>query len=102
MTEILFKELSYSIIGAAIEVHNVLGSGFLEAVYQKALAYELGMRQIIFEEQKHLPVNYKCQLVGEYIADFVIDCKIILELKATNAISEAHKAQAVNYLAATG
>ena len=59
MAEILFKELSYAIIGAAMEVHNQLGPAFLEAVYQKALAYELALRGIPFEEQKLLPVYYK-------------------------------------------
>ncbi len=102
MAEILFKELSFAIIGAAMEVHRTLGSGFLEAVYQKALAYEFRLRGIPFDEQVHLPVTYKDLLVGDYIADFVIDGKIILELKAIKAIDDAHKAQAINYLAATG
>ena len=63
MTEILFKELSYAIIGTAMEVHHVLGPGFLEAVYESALAYELTLRGIRFERQMHLPVYYKDQLV---------------------------------------
>ena len=102
MTEILFKELSYAIIGAAMEVHRVLGPGFLESVYEAALAYELTLRGIHFEPQKHLPVYYKDQLLGEYIADLVIEGQIILELKAISAISAAHEAQAHHYLAATG
>ena len=102
MTEILFKELSYAIIGAAMEVHRVLGPGFLEAVYESALAYELTLRGIRFEEQKRLPVSYKDQVLGEYMADLVIDEQIILELKAVSAISAAHEAQAHHYLAATG
>jgi GxxExxY protein len=102
MVEILFKELSYAVVGAAMEVHRALGGGFLEAVYQAALAYEFKLRNIPFEEQVHLPVYYKGQLVGEYIADFVIDGKIILEIKAVAEIKEAHRAQAINYLAATG
>ncbi len=102
MTEILFKELSFAVFGAALEVHRLLGSGFLEAVYQKALAYELTLRNIPFEEQVRLSVTYKGLLIGDYIADFVIDGKIILELKAVTAITDAHKAQAINYLAATG
>jgi GxxExxY protein len=100
--EILFKELSFAIVGAAMEVHRTLGSGFLEAVYQKSLAHELCLRRIPFEEQVHLPVTYKDISVGDYIADFVADGKIILELKAVKAIDDAHKAQAINYLAATG
>jgi GxxExxY protein len=102
MTEILFKELSYAVVGAAMEVHRVLGPGFLEAVYESALAYELTLRGIHFEPQKHLPVYYKDQLLGEYIADLVIEEQIILELKAISAISAAHEAQAHHYLAATG
>lgn len=102
MTEILFKELSYAIVGAAMEVYRTLGSGFLEAVYQTALAYELKLRNIPYEEQVRLPVHYKSILVGEYIADFVIDGKIIIELKAVAEIHDVHRAQAINYLAATG
>ena len=102
MAEILFKELSYSVVGAAMEVHRTLGAGFLEAVYQAALAYELILRNIPFEQQVHLPVYYKGELVGEYIADFVIDGKIILEIKAVTEIHDAYRAQAINYLAATG
>src|SRR3990172_4932181 len=102
MTEILFKELSYAIVGAAMEVHRVLGPGFLEAVYESALAYELTLRGIRFEQQKRLPVSYKDQVLGEYMADLVIDEQIILELKAISAISAAHEAQAHHYLAATG
>ena len=102
MTDILFKELSYAIIGAAMEVHRVLGPGFLEAVYESALAYELTLRGIHFERQMRLPVSYKDQLLGEYVADLVIEGQIILELKAISAISAAHEAQAHHYLAATG
>ena len=77
MAEIIFKELSYAIVGAAMEVHRILGPGFLEAVYQKALAHELTLRGIRFEQFKKLPVYYKGILVGEYEADFVIEGKII-------------------------
>jgi len=101
MTKILFKELSYKIIGAAMEVHRILGPGFLEAVYEGALAHELTLRGIPFERQRELPVYYKGQLVGHYVADFVIDGQIILELKAVSALTKAHEAQAHNYLAAT-
>ena len=102
MTEILFKELSFAIIGAAMEVHRILGPGFLEAVYQAALEHELALRGIPFEIQKRLAVTYKGRLVGDYIADIVVDGQIILELKAISALTKAHEAQAHNYLAATG
>ncbi len=101
MTEILHKELSYAVVGAAMEVHRELGPGFLEAVYQKALACELARCGIPFEEQKLLPVYYKDQLVGDYKADFVMDGKIILELKAASALNAVHEAQALHYLVAT-
>lgn len=102
MTGLLFKELSFAVVGAAMEVHRILGPGFLEAVYQAALEHELTLRGIPFERQKRLAVVYKGQIVGEYIADLVIDGKIILELKAVSQLTPAHEAQAHHYLAATG
>ena len=102
MVEIIYKELSYAIVGAAMEVHRILGPGFLEAVYQKALAHELTLRGIRFEQFKKLPVYYKGILVGEYEADFVIEGKIILEIKAVSKLHPRHEAQAHHYLAATG
>lgn len=100
MAEILYKELSYAVVGAAMEVHQQLGASFLEKVYQKALAHELTLRQIPFEQYKPLPVTYKGLLVGEYEADFMVDGKIILEIKAISALHPAHEAQAMHYLAA--
>jgi GxxExxY protein len=85
-----------------MEVHGTLGPGFLESVYEEALAHELALRGIPFERQKPLPVYYKDQLVGEYAADLVVDGEIILELKAVSRFAAAHEAQAHNYLAATG
>ena len=102
MVEIIYKELSYALIGAAMEVHRILGPGFLEAVYQKALAHELTLRGIRFEQFKKLPVYYKGILVGDYEADFVIEGKIILEIKAVSQLHPRHEAQAINYLTATG
>jgi GxxExxY protein len=102
MAEILFKELSYAIVGAAMEVHRTLGPGFLENVYQAALARELALRGISFEQLKRLTVTYKDATVGDYIADFVIDGKIIVEIKAVSTIHPEHIAQAINYLAVTG
>lgn len=102
MVEIFYKELAYAIIGAAMEVHRILGPGFLEAVYQAALAHELTLRGIQFEQFKRLPVTYKGILAGEYVADFVVEDKIILEIKAVSTLNSAHEAQAINYLTATG
>jgi GxxExxY protein len=102
MPELLFKELSFAIVGAAMEVHRVLGPGFLEAVYQKALEHELTLRGIPFVAQQRLPVTYKGRVVGDYVADLVVDDQIIVELKAIAALTGVHTAQALNYLAATG
>lgn len=101
MTEVLYKERSFAIVGAAMEVHKVLGPGFLEVVYRQALIHELGLREIPVEAEKALPVYYKDQLVGEYRADLVVDNQIILELKAVPTISGAHEAQAIHYLTAS-
>ncbi|MBC8333338.1 MAG: GxxExxY protein [Anaerolineae bacterium] len=102
MPEIIFKELSYAIVGACMEVHKTLGSAFLEIVYESALALELAHRGIAFERQKRLPVFYLGEQVGEFKADFVIEGNIILELKAVRELNEIHEAQAHNYLAASG
>lgn len=102
MTEILFKELSFAVIGAAMEVHKVLGPGFLESVYQLALEKELGLRSIPFQHQVELPVSYKETLVGIFKADLIIDNKIIIEIKGRSRLNAAHEAQALHYLAATG
>ena len=102
MTTVLYKELSYAIVGAAMEVHRILGPGFLEAVYQAALAHELTLRSIHFKQFVRLPVTYKGIPVGEYVADFVIEDKVILEIKAVPTLHPRHTAQAINYLTATG
>ena len=102
MTEILFKELSFAIIGAAMEVHKILGPGFLESVYQVALEKELTLRGIPFLHQVELPVHYKGELVGMYKADLVIDGKIVVEIKGISRLNASHEAQAIHYLAATG
>lgn len=102
MAELLYKDLSYQIIGAAFEVHKILGPGFLETVYQKALAHEFRLRGLIFYDQVRLPVSYKGELMGEYIADFIVESKIILEIKSVSKLNTGHQAQAMHYLAATG
>ncbi len=100
--DLLYKELSYDVIGAAMAVHSELGHGFLEKVYQEALAIELSLRDIKFEREKKLNLMYKGHsLVAPYYADFVIDNKIIVELKALDSISPSHIAQTLNYLRAT-
>lgn len=102
MTEILFKELSFAVVGAAMEVHKVLGPGFLESVYQLALEKELKLRNIPFQHQVELPVWYKGDLVGIYKADLIVEGKIIVEIKGISRLNASHQAQAIHYLAATG
>jgi GxxExxY protein len=97
----LYEDLTYEVIGAAMEVHRELGSGFLEAVYEEALAHELTIRKIPFQRQKFLSVGYKGLSVGEYRADFVIDDKVVVELKAVKKLLPEHEAQLINYLKAT-
>jgi GxxExxY protein len=102
VAEILYKELSFQVVGAAMEVHRQLGPGFLEQVYHNALAHELALQSIAYETHKALPVLYKGQVIGEYQADLVVDDKIISELKTVVALVPAHFAQAQHYLSATG
>ena len=102
MSEVLYKELSYRIVGAAMEVHKILGPGYLEKVYQNALAHELNLREIKFEQFVPLPVKYKGVIIGNYEVDLLVEQKIVLELKAVSAWHSRHKAQVLNYLATTG
>jgi GxxExxY protein len=95
------KEVTYQIISAAFEVHNVLGYGFLESVYEKSLVKELGLKGIKAETQCQITVEYKGEKVGSYCADVVVNEEIILELKAVESLSKAHEAQLLNYLKAT-
>jgi len=101
VAKILYKELSYAIVGAAMEVHRILGPGYLEAVYQAALAHELTLRSIRFDQFKRLPVTYKGILVGDYEADFVVKTKLSWNSRLSPRCTR-HEAQALNYLAATG
>jgi GxxExxY protein len=95
-------EQTHAIIGAAMEVHRQLGAGFLEAVYQHALAIEMSARAIPFAREVELPVYYKGeQLNCSYRADFVCYNEVIVELKALNAITGIEEAQLLNYLKAT-
>ncbi len=101
--EVLYKDECYEIVGACFEVYNELGSGFLEAVYQKALKKELSFRKVPFIEQPKLEIQYKGSLLRQYYQpDFICFSKIILELKTAKLISDEHRAQTINYLKATG
>jgi GxxExxY protein len=94
--------LTYRIRGCVFEVSKQLGSGFLENVYENALAIELKQNGLDIETQKPIKVFYKEKLVGNYITDIIVEGRILLELKATNEIHPKHKAQILNYLKATG
>jgi len=103
MAKLILKDEVYAIIGAAIEVHRVLGPGFLEAVYQDALQIELAARKIPFEAQRRLTVNYKGAILRTfYVADLVCYDQIIVELKALDRLTGREESQVINYLKATG
>jgi len=94
---------THAIIGAALEVHRLLGPGFLEAVYQEAMAKELGLRNIPFRVQCEIPVFYKGdKLSTTYRADFICFDSVILELKAIRQLTVVEEAQVLNYLKASG
>jgi GxxExxY protein len=101
MTEFLHKELSQKVIGAFYTVYKTLGYGFLEKVYENALAYELTLLEIEFKTQVPIEVYYKSQKVGIYIADLLIEDSIILELKAAESLCPEHEYQLINDLKAT-
>ncbi|MGE0918631.1 GxxExxY protein [Trichlorobacter lovleyi] len=98
----LYKDLSYKIMSSVFEVHNTLGPGFLEKIYENALIAELLLRGILAEAQKPLVVQYKGIEVGCYCADIIVNGQILLELKAVETLNKAHEAQVLNYLKATG
>lgn len=104
----IIKDLSerdprtYEIIGAAMEVHKQLGCGFLEPVYQEALAVELGLRNVSFRREVRLPLHYKGQLLEtRYCADFICSDAVVVELKALARTGGVEEAQLINYLRAT-
>ncbi len=99
----IYKKETYQIIGAAMDVPNHLGTGFLEAVYQEALEIEFADRNIPFDAQKDISISYKNRrLSKQYIADFLCYKKIIVEIKAIKKVTEIEEAQLINYLNATG
>lgn len=102
MDEMKHKELTAKIIECAYKVHNTLGFGFLEAVYQNALLIELIKVGLQAEKEKKIQVHYHNQLVGDYAADIIVEKTVILELKSVKELHPAHSAQLVNYLKATG
>ena len=100
--DLLFKDECYRIVGACMEVHRTLGCGFLEPVYQEALAFELQRRGIPYEREKEYEINYKGLVLSKtYKVDFLCYGNIIVELKALGQLSKEHMAQVLNYLKAS-
>lgn len=102
MAEIVYKELSYKIIGVAMEVHKELGYGYLEKVYENAMMVLFQEKEINAQQQRELNVIFRGTEIGKYIADIVVEDRVIIELKVATGIKDIHKAQVANYLKTTG
>lgn len=99
VTKKYLNELTYNIVGAAIEVHKELGPGLLESVYHRCLFYELRTRNIYFQSEMIIPINYKgLELDAELRCDFFVENQLVVELKAVEAIHPVHKAQIISYM----
>ncbi len=96
------EEVTAPLIGAAIDVHRALGPGFLESVYEEALAIELRLREIVFERQRPVTVLYRGQIVGQHRLDLIVEGRIIVELKAVKELTDSHFAVVRSYLRAVG
>jgi GxxExxY protein len=95
-----YSDLTSKIIVCAMEVHNNLGNGFQEVVYQRALSIELKLQNILHEREKEMPLSYKGNNIGTRRVDFFVDKKIMVEIKAIKELEDVHLAQAINYLEA--
>ncbi len=100
--ELIHKELVYQIVGCAMKVHRELGYGFLEKVYENALMHLLDKENIHARQQHPVLVRFEDKIVGEYIADILIEDKILIEIKTVEKTINVHYAQVLNYLKATG
>ncbi|MBN2119932.1 MAG: GxxExxY protein [Candidatus Omnitrophica bacterium] len=98
---LLYKDLSYDIVGCFFEVYNELGPGFKESVYRKALTIEFALKNITHEEERRIPIKYKNKTAGYYTPDFIIDKKIIIEIKAVEIMPKFYETQLYNYLKGT-
>jgi GxxExxY protein len=92
------NDLTHRIIGCAMKVHNTLGSGFQEIIYQKALAIQLRLDGLDYEREKEMPIYYNSELIGARRVDFFVENCVMVELKAFEKIENVHKNQAINYL----
>jgi len=95
-------DVTEKVIGAAYEVHKLLGQGFMEKVYENAMAIELRGAGLRVEQQRPITVRYKGEVMGEYLADLVVEGEVIVELKAVAEVEKVHEVHIVNYLRATG
>jgi GxxExxY protein len=102
MEKLIYPELSHKIMGCVFEVHKTLEPGFAESIYEEALVYELGLRNIPFKRQETLKVTYKDQVVGLHRLDIIVDDKIVLELKSVSELNDLFKQQLLSYLRASG
>lgn len=103
MVDLLYKEEVYEIVGMCMEVHRELGRGFSEIVYKDAMSYECKQNNYLYEREKEFLIHYKDTILPhKYFADFVMNDKIIVEVKSCDAIVQEHIGQVINYLAASG
>ena len=98
LTKLLFKEISYKLRGCFFNVYNELGSGYKEQIYQEALAVEMKENNLKFLKEKEIPVYYKGKKVGKYRPDFIVERKIIVEIKAVEKMNLEYEKQLINYL----
>jgi len=101
-SKLLHADLTEKIIGCGFDVHNELGGGFLEKVYENALAHVLRESGLRTEQQRSIAVRFRGVVVGDYVSDIIIENKVLLEIKAGSDLNPAHTAQCLNYLKATG
>lgn len=94
------NDITHKIIGCAMQVHNTLGNGFQEVIYQRALAIEMKLANLSFQREMEMPIFYREEQIGTRRVDFFVENSVMLELKAVQKIEDVHKAQAINYLEA--
>lgn len=101
-SEYPLSELTGKIIGCAMEVHRVLGNGFQEVIYQRALAQEMHLQKLSFNREQEMEIIYKGEIIGTRRVDFLVEGRVMVELKAITELENVHLAQAINYLEAYG
>jgi GxxExxY protein len=100
MEEYKYEEITKEIIGCGMKVHSILGKGFPEVIYQRALAIEFKKKELGFEREKEMPIYYKDYNIGARRVDFLVEGKVLVEIKAITEINDLHHAQILNYLTA--